>query len=52
VFAREVIRLQPGLSAPAAAAAAAAHPLVDCTIVGLSTRTHLRELADAIRPQN
>jgi aryl-alcohol dehydrogenase-like predicted oxidoreductase len=52
VFAREVVRLQPGRSAPAAAAAAAAHPLVDCVIVGMSTRTHLRELTDSVQPQH
>lgn len=52
VFAREVVRLQPDLPAPAAAAAAAAHPLVDGVIVGMSTRTHLRELTDSLQPQH
>jgi aryl-alcohol dehydrogenase-like predicted oxidoreductase len=51
VFAREVIRLQPDLSAAAAVAAATAHPLVDCAIVGLSSRDHLRELTNAAGPQ-
>jgi aryl-alcohol dehydrogenase-like predicted oxidoreductase len=47
VFAREVIRLQPDLPASEAVAAAAAQPLVDCVIVGISSRAHLRALAGA-----
>jgi aryl-alcohol dehydrogenase-like predicted oxidoreductase len=50
VFAREVIRLQPDLPAPQAVAAAAAQPLVDCVIVGVSSRAHLRTLVAAIPP--
>jgi aryl-alcohol dehydrogenase-like predicted oxidoreductase len=49
IFAREVIRLQPDLTASRAVAAAAAQPLVDCVIVGVSSRTHLRALLEAVR---
>ena len=51
VFAREVIRLQPDLPAPQAVAAAAAQPLVDCVIVGVSSRAHLRALVEATPPR-
>jgi aryl-alcohol dehydrogenase-like predicted oxidoreductase len=48
VFAREVIRFQPALAPARAAARAAALPLVDCVIVGASTRAHLGDLAAAV----
>ncbi len=45
VFAREVIKRQPALSPEAAVAASDARPGVTCTVVGVSSRRHLSELA-------
>jgi aryl-alcohol dehydrogenase-like predicted oxidoreductase len=48
VFVREVMRGRPSLLSPAAAVAAAcAREHVTCVIVGVSSRRHLQEIADA-----
>jgi aryl-alcohol dehydrogenase-like predicted oxidoreductase len=48
VFAREVIRLNPALSPPAAVAMAAARADVDCVLVGVSHRDRLAQLAHGL----
>lgn len=48
IFAREVIRFQPTLTPPQAVSRAASQPLIDCTIVGASSRTHLSGLIKAV----
>lgn len=48
VLAREVIRLQPKMLPRSAVLSAAHHPAVSCTIVGTSSRDHLRDLATCL----
>ena len=48
VFAREVIRLSPGISAAAAVAGACRRPEVTTAIVGTSRLEHLREIVAAV----
>ncbi len=48
VFAREVIRLQPGLDPLSAVTQAAARPGVGCVIAGTSRPAHLTQLAQAL----
>jgi aryl-alcohol dehydrogenase-like predicted oxidoreductase len=48
VLAREVIRLQTGVSPAEAVQIAVRSPMVDCALVGTTSRLHLDALADAV----